>query len=226
MEGETLNGGIPNHERLLIVPGMARSGTTILTYVLARHPQVALYRAGREARVLENDCLIWKNVRRIGEAAGMFRQARYVLLKRPWQEKDADWMQQNMPDAHYIIMLRDKEGIMRSWKTTGRWAVVGFNLPDEALDAHYDEYFGYAQAYPQVLGRDRCRIVSYERMVKEPASVFGELADWLEIEDSFDTSPIGEGLHWQPDLAKEFPVGNVLLEQQMAAQQAKKGGSS
>lgn len=81
---------IPNHERLIVVMGMARSGTTIFTYVLCRHPQIALFRDGTEAWLLENDCLPRWRTDRIGRVTCLFPEADYVVLKRPWQEEHVE----------------------------------------------------------------------------------------------------------------------------------------
>ncbi|HVX60831.1 MAG TPA: sulfotransferase [Pirellulales bacterium] len=203
---------IPHHERLIIVLGMARSGTTIFTYVLCRHPQIALFRGGGEAWLLENDCLLRRQTRRIGRAAALFPEAKYVVLKRPWQEEHAEWLHEHMPRASFIVLLRDRESIKRSWATTGRWALSGRRQAQTDPDACYDKYYQYALRLPETLGRQRCRIIHYEQMIQQPEAVFAELADWLGVERCFDCTPIGQGLHWNRTLADEFPRGDALLD--------------
>ncbi|HQU46730.1 MAG TPA: sulfotransferase, partial [Pirellulales bacterium] len=72
---------IPNHERLIVVLGMARSGTTIFTCVLCRHPQIALFRSGPEAWLLENDCL----PRRQADLIGRVRKCDVCRERPPWR---------------------------------------------------------------------------------------------------------------------------------------------
>ncbi|HQU46294.1 MAG TPA: sulfotransferase [Pirellulales bacterium] len=203
---------IPNHARLIVVLGMARSGTTIFTYVLCRHPQIALFREGPEAWLLENDCLPRRQAGRIGRAAGLFPEATYVVLKRPWQEEHAEWLHQQLPRARFIVLLRDREAIKRSWATTGRWALDDRPQALTDPDACYDAYLKHAMRLPEVVGGERCRTIRYERMVQQPKAVFEELADWLGVERRFDCTPIGNGLHWRCELAEEFPHGDALLD--------------
>lgn len=216
---------IPNHERLIVVMGMARSGTTIFTYVLCRHPQIALFRDGTEAWLLENDCLPRWQTDRIGRVTCLFPEAKYVVLKRPWQEEHVEWLHEHLPRARFIVLVRDREAIQQSWATTGRWALAGRPQALNEPDACYDAYFERALRLADVLGEERCRTVRYERMVEAPNAVFGELADWLGVERRFDVAPIGAGLHWQREWAEEFPHGDALLEPGAANQRRdSKGG--
>lgn len=209
---------IPKSERLIVVLGMARSGTTVFTYVLCRHPQIALFRGGPEAWLLENHCLLRRQARRIGRVAGLFTDAKYVVLKRPWQEEHAEWLHEHLPRARFIVLLRDREAIKRSWATSGRWALSGRQQALTDPDACYDTYLKHAMRLPEVVGSERCRTIRYERMLQEPAAVFEELADWLGVERCFDCAPIGSGLHWRRELADEFPRGDVLLDGPAPAQ--------
>jgi sulfotransferase family protein len=203
---------IPNHERLIIVLGMARSGTTIFTYALCRHPRIALFREGAEAWLLENDCLPRRCPLRIARAAALFPKAKYVVLKRPWQEEHAEWLHDHMPRARFIVLIRDRESVTRSWATTGRWTMSGRLQSKADPDAYYDKYYQYAMRLPETLGHERCRMIRYEQMVKEPQTVFAELADWLGVEPRFEATRIGQGLHWNVRLAEAFPRGDWLLD--------------
>lgn len=205
---------IPQNERLIVVLGMARSGTTIFTYVLCRHPQIALFRDGPEAWLLENDCLPRRQADRIGRVTSLFPDAKYVVLKRPWQEEHAEWLHQHLPRARFIVLLREREGIKRSWATSGRWALCGRQQALTDPDACYDTYLNHAMRLPEVVGTERCRIIRYEQMLQEPNAVFEDLADWLGVERQFDSTPIGSGLHWRSELADEFPRGDALLDAQ------------
>ncbi len=208
---------ILNHQRLIIVLGMARSGTTVFTYVLCRHPQIALFRDGPEGWLLENQCLPSKNASRIARVAPLFPECQYVVLKRPWMERLGSWYRETMPNAHYIVMIRSRSSIKKSWTTTGGWALPANRRDPAKLDDFYDEYLEHALRMPQFVGADRCRLVRYERMVEAPGELFEELADWLSIPNSFDPSPIAEGGHWRKEWAGEFPLGNVLLQTQKRA---------
>jgi hypothetical protein len=203
---------IPNHERLLIVLGMARSGTTIFTYVLCRHPQIAIFRGGPEAWVLENQCLPQRNARRIARVAQLFPGVKHVALKRPWQEEHGKWLSDHMPRAHFMVLVRDRETIKKSWETTGSWAVGNRPQAKTNPDEYYDYYLEHALALPHLLGENQCRIVRYEELIANPKGIFEDIAEWLKLERLFDCSPIAAGRRWTREYADEFPRGDRLLD--------------
>lgn len=204
--------GIPQHERFLIVLGMARSGTTIFTYTLCKHPQIALFRGGPEAWLLENSALLNKGVRRLSRIATLFPDSKYVTLKRPWQEEHAEWFRDHMPHARYIIVQRDRESQIRSWQTTGRFAMAGRRDALADPNAYYDRFARHAERFPQVVGQDQCRTIQYADLTANPEAVLGELADWLGVTPDFGPSPITSGGKWHKGMAEEFPRGDSLLD--------------
>jgi len=203
---------IPNHERLIIVLGMARSGTTIFTYVLCRHPQIALFRGGPEAWVLENQCLLNRNAQRIGRVAEMFPGAHYVTLKRPWQEEQGEWFQQHLPRARFIVLIRNRESVIKSWQSTGRWAIGNRPLAKTNPDDYYEYFLAHALTLPELVGPDRCQLVKYEDLIDRPKFLFQQLAEWLDLPPLFDLSPLTTGGHWRREYANEFPRGDWLLD--------------
>jgi len=133
-------------------------------------------------------------------------------MKRPWQEEHAAWMKEHMPQARYVIMIRDRESIVRNWRTTGKWAVAPRPEALANLGAYYDRYRHHADDFLGILGKKQCRIVRFEHLIAAPDAVFGELAEWLDVPMWFDCAPIGAGLHWNRKLAEEFPRGDWLLD--------------
>lgn len=198
---------IPNHQRMVIVLGMARSGTTVFTYILAKHPEFGLFRAGSEAWVLENACIPDKNISRLKEVAELYPARKYVLLKRPWQEKHAQWFKEVMPNARYIIMLRERDGIMKSWNGSGNWAIRGHNGYQSNPEAYYEEYRDYALSFPDIFGPESCQIIRYEELLNSPSDVFKRLSGWLEVEDCFNVSLYKKNGHWDRKRSQEFPKG-------------------
>lgn len=106
---------IVGNERLIIVVGMAHSGTTILTYLLRQHPDAVCCTDGTEAWVLENTWLPFERQAPIQDLLARFPHKR-VLLKRPWNvAKHRQWMENEMPSAKYLYCFRGFEDISKSW---------------------------------------------------------------------------------------------------------------
>ncbi len=106
---------ICGNERLIVVLGMAHSGTTILSYVLRQHPEVVCCTDGTEAWILENSWLPLEQAEPIERLLTRFATRR-VLLKRPWNEVwHGDWMKREMPNASFIYCYRSFADTAASW---------------------------------------------------------------------------------------------------------------
>ena len=106
---------IQGNDKLIVVLGMAHSGTTVITHVLKQHPDVQVIVGGNESWLYENDWLPLKQSEPIQNILNLHPNKK-ILLKRPQIEVScADWMKQEMPDAKYIYCYRNFKDISKSW---------------------------------------------------------------------------------------------------------------
>ena len=90
---------IKNNEKIIVISGMAHSGTTILAYILQQHPEIYCFTNGDQACILENDLLLNKQNEAIEFVINSHFPKR-ILLKRPWTEcKVLEWFSQELPNA-------------------------------------------------------------------------------------------------------------------------------
>lgn len=183
---------IPDHERLIIVLGMAHSGTTIITQTLAQHPDVVLGANGGESWLLENDWLPNEDSAAIAKMLDD-NPGRRLLLKRPWNEcHHAEWMACEIPFAMFIYCQRECSEIRKSWsKPTSqvdpllRDPTQQRRIYDESLQASRD----FENAVPDFFR------ISHEALLADPAGEIARLAGWLGLDSqadfTFDTSAIG-----------------------------------
>ena len=102
---------IKGNEKLIIICGMAHSGTTIVAHVIRQHPDFVLFNNGSMAFILENDFLLNANAQKI---ESLTQKENRVILKRPWIENNhTDWLIENMPNSYYGLS-RQTPG--RLWK--------------------------------------------------------------------------------------------------------------
>jgi len=110
--------------KAIFVTGMARSGTTIMAHILLSHPEIAAYVSGTEKWLLENDLMcssrgieyhkeVLRQIKEINDAGY------YALFKRPWIHKHYKELKKYFPNAYYIIMNRNRQDILDSWKRFG-----------------------------------------------------------------------------------------------------------
>lgn len=167
--------------RLLIVLGMAQSGTTVFTHTLASHPSIYLHCDGSEAFLLENQCLKTLNLDELQNIATLNHDARYVLLNRPWQERHYAWFKAHLPRAKYFICIRNRADVIKSWRTTGSWAVC--DHPGVRINAvsYYRQFKMYALIMQRILGASHCMLVQYGDIVKRRIGTFRQIADWRSV---------------------------------------------
>jgi hypothetical protein len=178
------------NERLIIIIGMAHSGTTILAYVLKQHPDVFCFTDGTEAWILENTLLLRARTEAIQQLLNQHPTKR-ILLKRPWTTmRHADWLEREMPNARYLYCLRPFEEIARSWAK-----------PTSLVDDHLrhggptyqrnfyrhclDRAMSFATKVPHF------RTVHHPELVAEPKRIVEETATWLGLSGwTFDVSQV------------------------------------
>lgn len=106
---------IKDNERLIIVVGMAHSGTTIISYLLRQHPDVVCAVDGKESWILENTTLPRENSSAIQKILND-NPKKYVLMKRPWNcVYHVDWMSKELPNARFLYCQKTFSEINKSW---------------------------------------------------------------------------------------------------------------
>ena len=184
-----------NH-RIIIVFGMARSGTTVFTHVLNQHYKVHLF---HNVYNYENDMIFNQKVDAMESVVAQF-PSRRVVFKRPWSESMTDFFVEHMPDACYIAMLKPFDMINKSWQksiwTKGLWG------DDEKIRRDkYDEHLALLEEFPLKL-----KIIDYTKFVSQPDEAMAEVAEFLGLLNYrkygdkfmpiFDTSMVKPGGDW------------------------------
>lgn len=181
---------IEGNERLIIVMGMAHSGTTILTYVLKHHPEILCCTDGTEAWLLENTWLPLELKEPIQQFLNNYPDKR-ILLKRPWSEVwHGNWMQQEMPNAKYIYCYRNFGDIYDSWvKPT---SMLPKQWRDRSLDGHkqfYDMCLQHASEFAGVVPNYRRH--DHALFVNNARRAMNDLTQWLQLPAwNFDISMV------------------------------------
>lgn len=180
---------IEHTERLIVVLGMAHSGTTILTHTLANHPDVTLATNGGEAWLLENDWLPNEDSPPLVQWLET-NTGRRLLLKRPWNEcLHAEWMSRTMPDARFIYCRREFSEIRKSWSKPTSFVESSLRNPTEQFAA-YSDALVKAQRFADTV--KHFFTVDHERLLANPARELARLTRWLDLPKfEFDVSAIG-----------------------------------
>ena len=184
-----------NH-RVIIVFGMARSGTTVFTHVLGQHYKLHLF---HNVYNYENDMIFNKKIENMESVVAQF-PSRRVVFKRPWSESMTDFFVEHMPDACYLAMLKPFEMINKSWQKS-QWTKGLWGDDDQIRRDKYDKHKALLQEFPLKL-----KIVDYTKFVSQPDIVMSEVAEFLGIlnyrrlgdkfKPIFDTSMVKSGGDW------------------------------
>lgn len=178
---------IPGNERLIVVCGMAHSGTTILTHILRQHPDVHLVVNGNESWLLENDWLPNEDTDKIARCLAEHPDKR-ILLKRPWNiTQHSEWMAREMPDAAFVYCDRPFSQIRKSWSklTSLVDAKLRFSpdLQTEVYSQSLESLVHFSAMVRRVL------IFPLAGLIDDPNGKMEETRQWLKLSDfSFDTS--------------------------------------
>ena len=201
---------IADNERLIIVLGMAHSGTTILTYLLRQHPEIYIVANGNEAWILENSWLPNELAEPIQGVLRRFPQKR-ILLKRPWNcVWHGEWMAREMPHARFIYCDRDFEAIAASWSKPTSF--VDDRLRNGGLEhqrAHYEFCHERAETFAQSV--PFFHRVDHSDFVRSPKETMARLAAWTGL-PPFDYDVCEVGL--RADIKRRLwprPVRNAEL---------------
>jgi hypothetical protein len=184
---------VPGNDRIIVIFGMAHSGTTILAYVMSQHPKIVLHTNGPShgSVVLESYSLHRRHkydVKLIQQFVAAHPN-NYCLFKQPHSEIAPDWFARVMPDAHYYCMMRPFDEIVHSWNRSRRENHLWLRKPHLQKDV-YNLYHKAALEFQEKSGVKHFRIINLPDLRNDPAGVMALVAADLGI-DKFDTSMIG-----------------------------------
>lgn len=176
-------------DRLIVVCGMAHSGTTILTYLLQQHPGVVCCVGGPESWILENDWLKLERAGPIQEVLEKFPD-KSILLKRPWVCMQRPlWLLENMPNARYIYCYRSFEDISASWSKQGSFVDAKLRQTNKQKE-FYDKAFQAGEIFGAQVSNFRRHY--HPSLLENPEKEIMEIAVWLGLSSwKFDVSPVG-----------------------------------
>ena len=105
------------YDRLILVCGMARTGTSAFTSYIGSHPDVKLVVSSLVWYNAENDLLNgvpdWETVDRLLKEYSPHR----ILLKKPWVEGIPSLFERISP-KNTVVCYRDRESLYCSWNRT------------------------------------------------------------------------------------------------------------
>lgn len=184
---------IVDNRRMIFVLGMARSGTTAFTYVLAQHPEIFLF---SNTYNLENTLILNRKVGDMQKIVNEHPNKR-ILMKRPWAERNPNFFKEQTPQARFIFLVRDFEAICKSWSNTNWVAPFLKDASIERKRKYYDKHIQHMHTFSQALGTERVWQAKYERFAAKPLAVLRRITAWLNLERfGYNASMIRLGGDW------------------------------
>lgn len=178
---------ISGNERLIIISGMAHSGTTILTYLIKQHPDLFCHTDGQESWLLENSLLFECNSDGIQNLLN--HNPKRIILKRTWCFKHYNWLNQQMPNAKYIYCLRDFDPISASWSKPNSF-VSNKTRTSNDQKSIYDLNLECAMKLKSMVSH--FQIVRHVDLLLDPKHVMSNIGEWLNIHYDWDTSVVSK----------------------------------
>lgn len=180
---------LPGSNRYVFIIGMAHTGTTLLTYILSKHPNMALLADVGSFELLEFDITgteedVAKRIYKFGRE----HPRRYILLKRPQMEAGPGFFRDYFPDARFYLCRKDHDRVIASW--LGPRSCVS-NDQKERAEYYYTWLKESADKFQAATGCRHFRIIDYGGLTNDPARIFRQIAADLGITYEFDLSPIG-----------------------------------
>ena len=117
-----LRGDLDPYRRLVVITGMARSGTSAMAAFVGSHPDISLVIGGGCWDVAESDLIRtdmgdpdWETI----EEVLRDQYPKLVLLKQPWLMNKTTFSRAIRP-AKVIVCLRERRELIGSWSCTDR----------------------------------------------------------------------------------------------------------
>lgn len=180
---------IKDNSRLIIICGMAHTGTTIVADVLRQHPDNLIIKNGAMHWLLENDYLLEADT--VGIESLLLVNKKRIILKRPWVEHlHTEWLISELPNAYYLYCKKNKEKTINSWSRSNSY--VESELRNSTLKEKYDYYDDCCRSASKLQKNvERFHIVNNEEVIKNPISVFSGINNFLNQEKfDYDLSEI------------------------------------
>lgn len=177
-----------DYSKIIIVTGLPRSGTSIVTRTLASHPDITLFADGTEIHVLENTLLpLWTDSKEdldILEKIQNKCRTKYLLMKRPGilRKSKGDHISERFKDSLFVIMQRDFYGLKRSWNAS---RMVPRRMIDN-IDSIYKDNNIRVEKFIRDNPEKRI-LYLLEDLQKNPKELFSLISSNLELENLFST---------------------------------------
>ena len=93
-----------------------------------------------------------------------------------------DTVKMNHPDAHIILVIRNQKSIINSSyrnfiKTGGTWKFPRF--AKEIMNHNKYDYFTTVSRYFELFGKDKCLVLVYEELIKDPDSYIEKVVSFI-----------------------------------------------
>jgi hypothetical protein len=201
---------IKGNEKLIIICGMAHSGTTIVAHVIRQHPDFVLFNNGSMAFILENDFLLNANAQKI---ESLTQKENRVILKRPWIENNhTDWLIENMPNSYYLYCLKDKNSIIKSWSAHNSYVNPKFRK-----SSHDEKSNSYDTCYSNAMKlKDKVKnfmTIENEKLIANPIEMFNEINIFLNAKQfNYNLSDVSSTKSIKTKLIEERKKPNIKTQ--------------
>ena len=197
------SGSLPKYGRLIVVCGMARTGTSATASFISTHPSVKMVVGGglwyvAETDIMKGDEVSWGSIDYLLRKYPLHR----ILIKQPWIESNAGFFEK-AEGASVVICKRDLENLLYSWVKTD---MVGRECKHHPVKV-YDRY----EAYQNYLIRLGALEVWPER---DGSSMAWDLSKHLRLSfDGFDLSRMDK--QWMNKDEKTWLEENALWDDRL-----------
>lgn len=194
----------PMRDRVVVVLGAARSGTTWMHHMLCANPAVAGTLTG-ETWLFADVAPVWDRAVRAAAGDGATltamrafcdallsavrdgqAHASHVCEKTPTTVWWLPLVAQLYPDAYYVHVVRDGRDVALS---LARTRVPGDDVSAEDLDSAAREWVAAVGAVEAAApGLSRFREVRYEDLLADPLGVVGDLWAWIGVDSSAEAT--------------------------------------
>jgi|694.fasta_scaffold24480_2 hypothetical protein len=183
---------IENNQNIIMVCGMAHSGTTLLTHFIRQNPDTYNYVNGISSWVYETQLIIQKSAKKISGIINS-NPNKKILMKSPWSEVEySDWLIENMPDACYVCCLKNFDDIKTSWSNIA--AQVNDELKfsnDDFKKQKYDFCISQMNKFKNCV--KKFIIINYKDLINNPSDIMDKIENLSDIKPyKYDFSIIGQ----------------------------------